>query len=121
MDRIAEIRKRLEKATPGPWGCYDGYSFTGGFMKVERIGPVAYEGIVAPPGHPFLLKEVDGEFISHAPSDMAYLLELVKKQGQLVAQLEAMKAFALDRFKELADATVVDARAKAYKQQVENP
>ena len=63
-DRIAEIRERAAKATPGPWwtGIRNRFSYT-----IE--GPL-------PDSHPVAQRLIhpDAEFIAHAPDDIAYLL-----------------------------------------------
>jgi hypothetical protein len=76
-DRTAEIRARLQAATPGPWHADDG-DF--GCVMVGNYGWVTPAGVNAPEydvdtpqGH------ADAELIAHAPTDLAYLLARVEE------------------------------------------
>ena len=108
MDRIEEITKRLEAATPGPWG-FNSYSaiFTGHpdyedtdwddeylpryaddptkywTAMSERVNGYRRTNYVA--GVPALVGDTseynhkaDAEFIAHAPDDLDYLLKRLK-------------------------------------------
>jgi hypothetical protein len=68
VSRISEIEQRLSKRTQGEWK-YDGvtYIFCGSHMVAEMRGYGAD-----------LDEDANAEFIAHAPSDLAYLLEQVK-------------------------------------------
>lgn len=72
MDRIEEIRARLEAATPGPWK-------TGGSAA---CGDVYFGTLVDPddPTEPGVMlgmtsQAADAALIAHAPADIAWLLE----------------------------------------------
>ncbi len=79
-DRIAEIRERMEKATPGPWGVIREIDSTEyGDFAVHGVAPIAplrwYSDnapahTVADPVERF----EDAEFIAHSPDDIAFLL-----------------------------------------------
>lgn len=71
MTREQEIEARLNAATPGPWKLKRSFDYV-------TIGPLPElkdncEG-----------NEDDYAFIAHAPTDIAYLLEKVKRMKQLV-------------------------------------
>lgn len=75
MTTIAEIKKRLEAATPGPWRRYfdDDFGDYGIGLKREIKEPeYAYRvgGIN---------KSDDSKFIAHAPTDIAFLLEKLER------------------------------------------
>lgn len=70
-DRLAEIRARLNAATPGPWewrewSCGDeaitGPDNTGFVVNVDEATPHA-----------------DADLIAHAPADIAWLLDEVER------------------------------------------
>lgn len=68
QSRIAEIEKRLDAATPGPWSA--GMSFTGKYPKIYGRN---YESVA------IATKESDADFIAHARADVEELLEEVKR------------------------------------------
>jgi hypothetical protein len=89
MGRVDDIRKRLEAATPGPWGCIE--MVTGGGKRpivflARKDDPTSsryphWDGLsnrVAdlPRGRQ---APYDGDLIAHAPTDIAYLLRLVNE------------------------------------------
>ena len=75
-----EITQRWGKATPGPWGCYNGWGPVEGspYHAVARIGQTGGgTWTVAQPANPgsdILATRDDFEAIAHAPTDIATLL-----------------------------------------------
>ena len=63
-DRIAEIRARLDAATPGPWLVRNGW------VDLNNL-----HGDVIPVGH----NDADADLIAHAPADIAWLLDEVER------------------------------------------
>jgi hypothetical protein len=84
-DRIAEIRARLEAATPGPWKAqeYDenpgdeGCAILGNTTTTMRSYVLAYS--LPYPWHDREATERDAELIANAPTDLAYLLARVEE------------------------------------------
>ena len=80
--RLEEIRKRLEQATPGEWGMYDGWgpSHADGKHRCARIG-TDERPVFSPAGvygaTDLIGRKEDFEFVAHAAADIAYLLEKV--------------------------------------------
>lgn len=80
MTKLEEIRKRLEAATPGPWGFVPGqksmqvYSEADGDDHIYSGEWVAEVGLLA-----------DQQLIAHAPSDLALLLAIVERQAKVIA------------------------------------
>ena len=85
MTKLEEIRKRLEKATPGPWyeidqlGC-DGlvYSESARYRDVETVCAA-----VISIGH-YNANLDDIPFIANAPTDIDYLLRVVDELERVV-------------------------------------
>ena len=77
LDRDA-IRARLQAATPGPWKVCPDEATEGDLELVcqgtvdQHAGPICM--------HP--LTSADAEFIAHAPTDVAALLDEVERLGQ---------------------------------------
>jgi len=76
-DELQEIEARLHAATEGPWHRGQGYEQEDPghyiYSAQDNIGLIVYadaEGII---------REVDREFIAHAPSDIRWLLDEVKR------------------------------------------
>lgn len=90
-DRLDEIRKRLEAATPGPWF----YRNAGVRKKCKKAEikladcPVAFRG---PDIEEHKGGYNDAEFIAHAPEDIAYLLAEVERLNALVGGLDRTEA-----------------------------
>lgn len=82
-DRLAEIRKRLYAATPGPWGKRRNISNTQNLIGAARAGSkkrlLLAELSWGGPMPPKAESEANAAFIAHAPEDIAYLLEEVKR------------------------------------------
>jgi hypothetical protein len=72
-DRLAEIRARLEAATPGPWE-WDYNTLGSDIAEVAEpsltCGRYCIGGSVR-----IDIKADDAQFIAHAPEDIAWLLE----------------------------------------------
>lgn len=84
MGRIEEIKKRLEKATPGPWKrVFDECG------EEEMIEPTGYYGYGKQKANVY----ADGDLIANAPDDLRFLLaELARTQR---AHIEAIDEGAL--------------------------
>lgn len=101
-ERIAEIRKRLEAATPGPWKRLDSFGFTDGVIVTDEEnnvptehnhGTKSWTPFVCQPAHgraqdlsQQAAKNMD--LIAHAPSDIAFLLDEV---SSLRSEVERLK------------------------------
>jgi hypothetical protein len=72
-DRLAEIRARLDAATPGPWD-YD--HITRNVEADSRWLPDKRHVVAPMVGH------FDGTLIAHAPADIAWLLDEVERLRQ---------------------------------------
>lgn len=105
-ERIAEIRERLEKATPGPWVnegdvVADEQSIVVGVESynwrfVAHINSDTDDGPETPPISPEEAK-ANAEFIANAPTDIAFLLD----------ELAAAKAEVKGRFAWDSDAKII--------------
>ncbi len=73
-ERLAEIRARLEAATPGPWAIYGTIGFE---YHVRTGGTTAAVPTTGEPVADAALNR-DAEFIAHAPTDIADLLAEVE-------------------------------------------
>ncbi len=63
---LAEVRARLEAATPGPW------DYAHGYVEAENCADYIVEG-------PDAINDDDnGDFIAHAPADIAKLLAMLE-------------------------------------------
>lgn len=92
-ERLAEIETAEKAATPGPWGCYNGWGpDRHGDMRALRIGPAEsgdyMPGISASNSPPSDLrgKREDFEFVAIARTAVSELLAEVRRlQGELDA------------------------------------
>lgn len=105
-DRLAEIRARLDAATPAPWTRFSRNSSNPDeddwFLGHDVHGPpLAQRGQFE--------RVADAELITHAPDDLAYLLSLV---DQLQGQLDEVTADR-DRFQRAENRRLEAALAKA--------
>lgn len=105
-EQLAEIRARVEAATPGPWGTYDdgtgridiaaGLEETGhGYTCRRSIAQTDDEPIDNDPAHVAWDSdadldqiEADAAFIAHARTDVPALLAEVDRLTKRVAELE---------------------------------
>ena len=71
-DRLAEIRARLDAATPGPWRAADWDDARGIRVVVGEFPRDPYTLALAERDH-------DARFIAHAPTDIAWLLDEVAR------------------------------------------
>lgn len=83
MNRIEEIKKRLEATTPGPWyfvfsDCNQSCELRGG--KGENLIEIKYKAI-----H---IRDRDADFISHAPEDMQFLLDELEAANKIIAMID---------------------------------
>jgi hypothetical protein len=101
-DRLQEIRERAEKATKGPWSCWDGWGPIGkgyleGFMAMARIGPKGGNplSVIHASGETqqdIYAKRPDAEFIAASREDIPYLLQLVTEQQREIDRLKVEAA-----------------------------
>jgi hypothetical protein len=95
---LAAIEARLEKITPGPWE----YDETGSDPLFVKGNP---DAMLVWPDFDFSrenisvkMENADGEFIAHAPTDIAALLARARQQDARIAELEVE----MDRVKDIA-------------------
>lgn len=89
MDRLADIRERLEKATPGVWRTVEkGNSIPS--IAIETLAYVGEPSIKICSG--ISPKTKNAEFIAHAHEDIPYLLDVIEQQQAEIEQ--AKKALA---------------------------
>ena len=79
-ERLDAITARLEAATPGPWEVSTGMA-----DRAMIIFPDNYSFKMN--GHP------DAEFIANAPTDVAYLLDLARKQAAAQEAVRDLAAY----------------------------
>jgi len=94
-DRLAEIRARLEAATPGPWKwevVIAEQSVTEHTLKGPDV--LCRYWYDRPPSG-------DGELIAHAPEDIAWLLGEVERLRALMGFTNALADLTPDEFEEL--------------------
>lgn len=75
-DRLAEIRARLDAATPGPWhwGRNESESFCWIMRSHGAYGQYDHHADTRTPD--------DAHLIAHAPADIAWLLDRVQEQDE---------------------------------------
>lgn len=103
-EQLAEIKARLEKATPGPW------TYKGGILGnkyLDQNPGIFLDRSIEPP-----INNI--EFISHAPTDIA----------ALVAEVERLRAFidVQERivFAQLSDVNALKAQNEKYRAALEH-
>jgi hypothetical protein len=74
QERLAAIRRRLTRATPGPWRALP----SGRVSDPEGI-PVAQTPTTAELAEPTRQDLADANLIAHSPEDLTWLLELVER------------------------------------------
>jgi hypothetical protein len=88
-DRIAEIRARLDAATPRPWKLH----YEDGGRRYEDYLLVESHDVGIAEVNPHNSKCVDDlHFIAHAPADIAWLLEQVEELTKRVRMYEVVKS-----------------------------
>lgn len=94
--RLEEIRQRLERATPGPWKCWNGYGPIPGaprLMGIKRIGPDhegglhGYSGAGRDTDGDLFATEADAELVASAPTYLSELLAEVERLQRQVVML----------------------------------
>jgi hypothetical protein len=80
-EQLAEIRERLENATPGPWYCHPnhatrGETFCVGNDPKYRSGPIHCQN------------RPDAELAAHAPADIAALLDFVRELKEEIQEMD---------------------------------
>lgn len=92
MDRLIEIKLRMEKATPGPWVYNkDRHTHDSCIYKADAKDKYRYisneDGGVVGSSEWIWIKDEDGEFIAHARTDIDFLLtEILKLKSQLILE-----------------------------------
>lgn len=88
-ERLREIRQRLEKATEGPWGCFDYGSYTG-YWNVDCNLPDALPVAMLGKSHSGYGKpgesEANARFIAAARQDIPDLLAALAESDALLAR-----------------------------------
>lgn len=94
QEKLSEIANRVQAATPGPWVVQyvDGvpWSIEPGATRMsvycnckdcteDGYGPRSYGELVTCDSHVYGPPKQDAELIANAPSDLHFLLELVKR------------------------------------------
>lgn len=104
-ERVREIRARLEAATPGPWGVYNGTDVFGphggdsgdgakaddndGWQVADcAVGLTSYAGDFVPLGH--AVRIANAHLIAHAPADLRWLLDRVERLERENAHTECI-------------------------------
>lgn len=77
-ERIAEIRERCDKATPGPWEQCDNTAFS--------------EKLNVEPNIAFCQHSQDADFVAKARQDIPYLLDLLADKDREIEQLREVIA-----------------------------
>jgi hypothetical protein len=95
------IRARLAAATPGPWFWVEPHAVIHRIVDDPRIAHVevpvaAIEGL-------FSMRHRNGDFIAHAPADIAALLAVAQAAEALLAAQDAARAEAERAVKEAGD------------------
>mgnify|MGYP000676824464 CR=1 FL=1 len=99
-ERIAEIRARVDAATPGPWderrqddyACSAYYSIWGGETEVIATD---WNDVQYPP-----TRRADCDLIANAPADLAYLLAENARLRERVAALEVVAGHVEDAWQD---------------------
>lgn len=91
-DRLDAIRARLDAATPGPWRWDEDYGSKGdeGLALTNDVGAEivgAYNHHCCSFRDDPTVEDNDAEFIAAAPADVAFLLDLARKQGAALEDL----------------------------------
>jgi hypothetical protein len=96
-DRLAEIRARLESATPGPWYVDGPHPMCGEIWVCTKTPPLAQPD--GTPWHELASPEVvatglddapgDADLIAHAPADLGYLLDALAAMTDRAERAEA--------------------------------
>ena len=81
--RLADMRDRSEKATPGPWGTYAAYGSRGVEVTDSENMVFIQDG-----GITYAVHEADAEFIAHARTDLDDLRGAVEDVLVLAAAAE---------------------------------
>jgi hypothetical protein len=87
-DRLAEIRARLDGATPGPWVRQDWACGDIAVVPEQRNKDPHRNFIVNGEG----AWDDDIAFIAHAPTDIAWLLDEVERLEKRVRMYEVVKS-----------------------------
>lgn len=77
MSRLADIKARLDAATPGPW-LADTEQHT---IIVEDTAATV---VCAESGTPYGVVGADADLIAHAPDDLRYLLDRVREAERML-------------------------------------
>jgi hypothetical protein len=90
MKRLEEIEARLKAATPGPW---DSEVSRGElrFRAGEHVGRLMWRGLGPLSDESDYRATYDAALIGHAPTDLGFLLRLVRMQLELIPLAEEME------------------------------
>jgi len=96
-ERLAELRRLHEAATPGPWKLWNGWGPVAGteYMVVYRIGPEGDEwvGIIAdyryPPSADLYAKREDAELVAAARNALPELLDEIQRLKGVILRAAA--------------------------------
>lgn len=97
MDRIEEIRARLEKITPGPWVWDEPGSWHGLEARVfvpDPYGVVAQIPIEA--WRPRSIGRANAAFIAAAPEDVSFLLSQLERARLIVERVRTIAPACMD-------------------------
>lgn len=86
VDRLGEIRVRLDAATPGPWGVESSH---GELWQIDGVLRDRYGDNAITSNDRATI-----EFIAAAPADVGWLLEHIEQQADLIAEFRLRDAFA---------------------------
>ena len=103
-ERIAEIRARVEAATPGPWAwCpYKMYLLADNAMVCDS-GEPEEPGVRMRGAGARLPINQNADFIAHARQDIPELITIVERQAAEIAELKAADAWARGDHQNLVD------------------
>jgi hypothetical protein len=95
--RISEIRRRLEKATPGPWKLQTDDNWPWRIVTEDESALLLdFTGGEIP-------SDEDADLIAHAPSDIAHLLAVHEQQAATIATLEGERDSWIDAAGDLTE------------------
>ena len=79
-DRLSEIERRVNEATPGPWKYTGEENSTWGISAPDPNGICGSCDCGGP-------KDADGAFIAHSRTDIEWLVRVVKKADKIASAL----------------------------------
>jgi hypothetical protein len=82
VERLDAIEARLTEVTPGPWKAERGGDFQSIKLNNGSLIVDIWDGTWNAPEPACWKDSPDIDFLEHAPSDIAYLLDLVRKRDK---------------------------------------